>query len=197
MSYTSRACRFHLRNISRIRKYIPQDISIVLIKSLVMPRLDYSNGLLYGLPKCTVSGLQAVQNSAARIVTQERLRDHDSMSRALMELHWLPVDKRIEYKLLLYTYKALHGLAPVLNWYLCKLVVPYEPRRVLRPAESNLLMVPPGKPGKYGSRSFVRASANLWNSLRGERAAWLKNSPTVESFKINLKTYLFCERFLS
>ena len=159
-----------------------------------MTRLDYSNGLLYGLPKCTVSGLQAVQNSAARIVTHERLRDHDSMSRALMELHWLPVDKRIEYKLLLYTHKALHGLAP---GYLCKLVVPYEPRRVLRSAESNLLTVPPGKPGKYGSRSFVRASANLWNSLRGERAAWLKNSPTVESFKVNLKTYLFCERFLS
>ena len=138
VSYTSRACRFHLRNISRIRKYIPQDISIFLIKSLVMSRLDYS--------KCTVSGLQAVQNSAARIVTQERLRDHDSMSRALMELHWLPVDKRIEYKLLLYTYKALHGLAP---GYLCKLVVPYEPRRVLRSAESNLQTVPPGKPGKY------------------------------------------------
>ena len=77
------------------------------------------------------------------------------------------------------------------------MVVPYEPRRVLRSAESNLLTVPPGKPGKYGSRSFVRASANLWNSLRGERAAWLKNSPTVESFKINLKTYLFCERLLS
>ena len=105
---------------------IPQDISVVLIKSLVMSRLDYSNGLLYGLPKCTVSGLQAVQNSAARIVTQESLRDHYSMSHALMELHWLPVDKRIEYKLLLYTYKALHGLAP---WYLCKLVVPYEPLR--------------------------------------------------------------------
>ena len=70
VSYTSKRCRFHLRNISRI-------ISIVLIKSLVMSRLDYSNGLLYGLPKCTVSGLQAVQNSAARIVTQERLRDHD------------------------------------------------------------------------------------------------------------------------
>ena len=54
-----------------------------------------------------------------------------TMSRALMELHWLPVDKRIEYKLLLYKYKALHGLVPE---YLCKLVVPYEPRRVLRSA---------------------------------------------------------------
>ena len=38
-----------------------------------------------------------------------RLRDHNSMSRALMELHWLPVDKRIEYKLLLYMCKPLHG----------------------------------------------------------------------------------------
>ena len=58
VSYTSRACRFHLRNISRIRKYIPQDISIVLIKSLVMPRLDYSNGLLYGLPEVCVHVLR-------------------------------------------------------------------------------------------------------------------------------------------
>ena len=111
VSYISKTYRFHLRNISRIRKYIPQDISIVLIMSLVMSRLDYSNGLFYGLPKCTVSGLQAVQNFAAHIVT------HDSMSRALIGLHWLPVDTRIEYKLLLYTYKALHDLAP---GYLCE-----------------------------------------------------------------------------
>ena len=93
-----------------------------------------------------------------------------------------------------YYYKALHDLAP---GYLCELVVPYVPRRVLRSAELNLLTVPPGKPGKYGSRSFARASANLWNSLRGEMAAWLKNSPTLESFKINLKTFLFWERFSS
>ena len=60
VSYTSKTCRFHLRNISRIRKYIPQDMSIVLIKSLVMSRLDYSNGVLYGLPKCTVSQLHVM-----------------------------------------------------------------------------------------------------------------------------------------
>ena len=120
VSYTFKTCQFHLRNISRIIKYIPQDTSVVLIKSLVMSRLDYSNGLLYGLLKCTV------QNAAARIKTQKRLRDHDFMSRALMELHWLPVDKLLQY-----TYKALHGLA------IYELVVPYAPRRVLRSAESN------------------------------------------------------------
>ena len=79
VSYTSKTCRFHCGNISRIRKYIPRDASDVLFKSLVMSRLDYSNGLFYGLPKCTVSGLQAVQNSAARIVTQLRLRDHKAL----------------------------------------------------------------------------------------------------------------------
>ena len=31
VSYTSKTCRFHLRNISRIRKYIPQDTSVVII----------------------------------------------------------------------------------------------------------------------------------------------------------------------
>ena len=113
---------------------------------------------------------------------------------SLIGLHWLPVDKRIEYKTLLYTYMALHDMAP---GYLCELDVPYVPRRVLRSAELNLLTVPLWKPGKYGSRSFARSSANLWNSLRGERAAWLKNSPTLESFKINLKTFLSWERFSS
>ena len=51
----------------------------------------------------------------------------------------------------------------------CELVVPYASGRVLMSAESNLLTVPPGKPGKYGSISFFRASVNL----RGESAAWL------------------------
>ena len=69
-------------------------------------------------------------------------------------------------------YNALHDLEP---GYLCEFVVPYVPRRV-------------------GSRSFARASANLWNSLRGERAVWLKNSPTLVSFK---RTFLFWERFSS
>ena len=63
--------------------------------------------------------------------------------------------RRFEFKLLLYTYRALHGLVP---GYMCELVVPYVPLRVLRSAQLNLLTIPPGKSGKYGSRSFVRTS---------------------------------------
>ena len=68
--------------------------------------------------------------------------------------------------------------------YIYELVVPYAPRKIPRSAESNLLNDPPGNLGKYGSRSYVRASAYPRNSLRGERAAWLKNSSTVKSFKM-------------
>ena len=163
--YTSKTCRFHLRNISRIRKYTPQDTSVVLVNSLVMSRLDYSDGLFYRLPKCTVSGLQAVQTSAACIVTQKRLRDHDSMSRALIGLHWLP-----GWSISCCCIRIRHCMTCYRGIF-----VPYVPCRV-RSAELNLLTVPPGKPGKYGFRSFAGAPANLWNSIRGERAAWLKNS---------------------
>ena len=68
VSYTPKTCRFHLRNISIIRKYILHETRVVFIQSLVMSRLHYCNSLLYGLPKCIVSGLQAVQNSAIYIL---------------------------------------------------------------------------------------------------------------------------------
>ena len=80
------------------------------------------------------------------------MRDHDSGARALIGLHWLPVDMRIKYKLLLHMYNALQDLAP---GHLCELVVPYVPRRDLKSVELNLLTVPQGKPGKYGSRSLL------------------------------------------
>ena len=51
----------------------------------------------------------------------------------------------------------------------------------------NLLTVPSGKPGTYRSRSFARASANLWISIRAGWATFLKNSSTLESFKIKFK----------
>ena len=67
-----------------------------------------------------------------------------------------------------YSNGVVYGLPNVLflafGAKVSELVVPYSPRRVLRSAESNLLTVPPGKPGKYGSRSFVKASSNLWNT---------------------------------
>ena len=85
------------------------------------------NSLLYGLPVSLLSKMQSIQNSAARIVSRKRLHDH--ISPILNELHWLPVEKRITFKLLILAYKCNQGVAPQ---YLLDIVKSYQPARNLR-----------------------------------------------------------------
>ncbi len=97
-----------------------------LINTFVFTRIDYCNALLAGASKATLNKLQVVQNSAARILTRTRMRDH--ITPVLESLHWLPVSFRVDFKILMLTYKALHGLAPQ---YLSELLIPYTPTRDL------------------------------------------------------------------
>lgn len=80
---------------------------------LVLSRLDYSNGVLIGLPVYLVRRLQSVLNAAARmIVILPFLRRSDHITDALVNLHWLRVPKRIQYKIAMLTYEVLKGIAP-------------------------------------------------------------------------------------
>ena len=82
----------------------------------ITSRLDYSNPFLYGLLSTLMTRLQKVQNSFARLVTHKR----EHITPVLNSLHWLPVIYRSQYKILMYTFKALQGTAPQ---YLEELVV--------------------------------------------------------------------------
>ena len=101
---------YYLHNLRRIRKYLSQDCLVTLIHAFVTSRLDYCNSLMYGLPQCQISKLQRVQNAAARIALD--LCKFCHITPALRQLHWLPVVKRIQFKILLLTFKAIHGLSP-------------------------------------------------------------------------------------
>ena len=76
----------------------------------------------------------------------------------LRKLHWLPVKARITFKLLLITFKALNGLAPV---YITELLNRYEPMRNLRSSNRNLLAIPKSQTATYGDRAFSVAAAKL------------------------------------
>ena len=56
------------------------------------------------------SQITASSNAAARLVVQESRFCH--ITPLLKSLHWLPVKYRIVFKILLITFKAIHGLAP-------------------------------------------------------------------------------------
>ena len=68
-------------------------------------RLDYCNAVLAGLPASTLTPFQRVLHAAARTV--QDLKPRDRVTPAPGELHWLPVDERIQYKLCLLVHKSL------------------------------------------------------------------------------------------
>ena len=188
--YINKMCRsasFSLYRIGRIRNQLDNKSTEKLVHAFITCHIDQCNSLLYGLPEYDIAKLQRIQNSAARLVTRTRLYDH--ITPVLHQLHWLPVKYRIMYKILLLTYKCLHGLAPD---YLAELIHEYVPARNLRSASKCNLVVPLVSTASYGHRSFCHASPELWNSLPDH----LKKSQTLEQFKSSLKTHLFSKAFL-
>ena len=101
---------YHLYNIRHIRKYLSRSSSETLIHAFITSRLDYCNSLLYGLPKYQLSKSQRVMNASARLVYCAPKSCH--ITPLLRELHWLPVCYHIEYKIILLTFKVLHGMGP-------------------------------------------------------------------------------------
>jgi len=182
-----RSASFALYNIGKLRPYLDEASTKTLVHALVISRLDSCNSLLYGLPQNLIDKLQRVQNSAARLVT--RVRGHVHTTPVLRSLHWLPIRKRVLYKILLLTFKAIKGLAPK---YIRDLVTIHKPSRPLRSSADNspqLKSVPVKdiKTVTYGDRAFSVAAPEEWNNL----PAALRSCQTVGSFKRNLKTYLF------
>ena len=68
------------------------------------------NSLLSRLPQSTLQPLQRVMNAVTRVIMNLSLRDH--VKPALKQLHWLPVEQRIMYKLCLFIHYIHIGLAP-------------------------------------------------------------------------------------
>ena len=178
---------YHLRNISNIRKYLSSTTTEILVHAFVSSKLDNCNSLLYGLPNCLLKKLQHVQNAAARLITLSRKHEH--ITPILFNLHWLPVNYRIIFKILLITYKALNDLAPS---YVRDLLTPYTPSRQLCSSSKELLSIPHFNLKTYGARSFSVAARILWNTLPSD----IKNSSSVSLFKRKLKTFLFKKAFL-
>ena len=140
---------------------------------------------MYGLAQCQISKLQRVQNAAARIALDLSKFCHITL--ALRQLHWLPVVKRIQFKMLLLTFKAIHGLSPP---YISELIT-VKPKSTygLRSNNSTLLLPPTLKMlPTLGARSFAAAAPALWNKL-------LADVMTVTSLKKSIKTFLFNDSF--
>lgn len=173
---------FHLRNIRTIRKSLTQTATEQLVHAFVTSTLDYCNALLCGLPTVLLTRLQRVQNMAARVVTLKRR--NDSITPVLRVLHWLPVKWRIEFKILVLTWRALNGVGPM---YIRDMLTYHNPTRLLRSHTISQLNIPRTRLKTYGDRAFSAMAPTLWNKIPFH----IRTSTTLSLFKQKLKMHLF------
>ena len=187
ISAISRSVTFHLRNIARIRRYLDFETCNHIVRSLVLSRLDYGNALLAGTNTKEIARLQRLQNWAVKLVFCKSKKDHASP--LLFQLHWLPVNERIHFKILLYVYKCLNGLGPA---YLTSCLTLYTPAREgLRSSSDVTRLVVHRIHSRTlksaSSKTFYHSAPRLWNALPSS----IRCAGTVSSFKKSLKSHLF------
>ena len=97
------AC-YYLYNIRRIRKFLSREHTEQLVHAFITSRLDHCNRPLYSVLDCQIMKLQRVMNAHARLIYCARKFCHITPIR--IELHRLPVRRRIKFKILLIVYKV-------------------------------------------------------------------------------------------
>lgn len=174
---------YQIRRIGQIRSYLDPSSTECLIHAFITSRLDFNNSLYYGLPDSQIQKLQRIQNAAARLVI--RAPKHSHITPILEQLHWLPLKFRIQFKILLFTYKAIHGTAPLYIQDMVKLKT--KSARSMRSNDQYFLVTPKVRTVSWGQRSFHHASAFLWNQLPSD----IRLSNDFIHFKTLLKTFMF------
>ena len=142
----------------------------------VISRLHYCNSILFGLRNTELQKLQRVQTTAARLICN--MKNFDHITPILVKLHWLPVRYRINFEILLITFKVIHGLAPnyLSELLTCKTKCNYN----LRSTSEILLQQPRIKTLRtLGDRSFTVAAPALWNNLSNG----IRSATSIYSFR--------------
>ena len=127
--------------------------------------------------------LRSIQNTAARLVRLSKpVSRFDHITPIMFKLHWLPLNYRIHFKILLLVYKCLNGLAPI---YLSELLHHSNSPRLLRSSSQKFLAVPRSRLKTYGDRAFYVVAPKLWKQLPPE----LRGATSVHQFRKLSKTY--------
>ncbi len=149
---TARSCRFALYNIKKIRSFLSEHATQLLVQALVLSRLEYCNALLAGLPANSIKPLQLTLNAAERLIFNEPKRTH--VTPLFINLHWLPIAAQcIQFKALMFAYRTL---------YLNSLLQTYMPSRSLCSASERRITVPSQRDTKSLSQTLSLTVPIWW-----------------------------------
>ena len=189
---TCRPAYCYITNVRQIRKYLSNQATQTLVHALIIGRIDYCNSILYGLPAKQIAKLQRLQNSAARLIFRFPRFYH--ISPILRTLHWLPVEFRIQLKIIIITFQTIHGQAPVYLQVQELISQKKEKRYNLRSCAMEIMLQMPKTLTKktLGDRAFLATAPKLWNGLPSQ----IRNEPNFNRFKGLLKTHFLDKLFI-
>ena len=153
---------------------------------MITSGLGYCNAMFAGVADEQIAHVQKIQNNAAWPIMNKSKRDH--VTPLLKELHWLPVKYCIQYKLTTLIFRHFDGtLPPCLSSSLCT----YQPSCSLCSSTERLLKIAKTNLKTFGEHSLGYNAPTVWNSLPAD----LRASPSLPTFKVNLKTHFFRQAF--
>ena len=183
-----------LRNLWKIsRKVTDKKLRTQLVHSSILSRINYCNSLYAFIPKSFTHKLQKLVNASARFIFNITGKDRlNHITPYLKELHFLPIQHRIKFKVCLLVYKCLNtdSLAVCSPPYLTEMLDNKEPNKkwnLRMDSDKFLLAYGPLERLSFKDRGFSHAAPIIWNKL----PLSVRESKTVDSFKINLKTHYF------
>jgi hypothetical protein len=171
---------YKLRNIGRIRSCLDIPMRIMLVRNLILSKLDYCNSILANIPEYMVHKLQKVLNASVRFIYDVPKYAH--ISSYVQKAHFLPIKQRIQYKLSLVIFKILHGIAPK---YLNGMISLYKPNRNIRVGRDEFNIE------QIGTNFVSEKMSNAWNQL----PLCLRCNNNITAFKKELKTFYFKQAY--
>ena len=164
VSKLCQVCYFLLRWLRTVRRSLTKKSLLTLVHAFVTSRVDHCNGLLCGSHSYLLERLQSLLNSAARLVLNIPKFSH--ISAAIRdELHWLPIRRRIDFKIALMVRHCWVGAAPEYLMDLCHPVGSAVGRQYLRSASRGDLVILRFRLQTFGHRAFAVSGPQIWNSF--------------------------------
>ena len=176
---------FQIRNISAIRKKNCLMTLLLFLFVLSSPP-DLIMEMHFYMEFQTLSLISYSQHKTQLLVLS-KTRKYDHITPTLIQLHWLPIRQRIQFKILLLTWKSLRTCTIL---YINELLI----RRMCQHGHwdhqikaDKLVLSTQKTLSSYGDRAFSSCAPKLWNSLPMD----IRCCVSLDVFKNRLKTFLF------
>ena len=179
ISAVIKSCNYALYNLRPIKPFLPFKLFVSIVHQEIISKVDYCNALYLQLPKKQLQRLQLVINRCVRLIFGLPRTAHIT-EHLKSRLHWLPIAARIDFKIILLTYKALNFEEPK---YLFHSLLPTRRPPRLKEHKSHGGHV-------FIRRSFHHSGPRLYNKVPN-KIKTLMNS----AFKKGLKTFFYNSAF--